>query len=110
MWDPVTGALTDVSFTDERDIFCAGQTVLADGRVWVTGGHVHNGQAGTPEVTGKDAGLDRDKTTFVSFAGVEGARRLTDELIDASLGSLSPFGRRGERLADLAELVRSRDR
>lgn len=65
---------------------------------------------GTPEVTGKDAGLDRDKTTFVSFAGVEGARRLVDELIDAAVVSLAPFGRRGRRLSELAELVRSRDR
>jgi len=65
---------------------------------------------GTPEITGKDAGLDRDKTTFVSFAGVDGARRLVDELIDASIAALAPFGRKGRRLSELAELVRSRDR
>ena len=66
--------------------------------------------SGTPSVTGKDAGLDRDKTTFVSFAGPAGARHLVDELIDASLASLEPFRGRAERLADLAELVRKRDR
>ncbi len=65
---------------------------------------------GSPTVTGKDAGLDRDKTTFVSFAGIDGARRLVDDLIDASLASLSPFRGRASRLAELAELVRSRDR
>lgn len=65
---------------------------------------------GTPEVTGKDAGLDRDKTTFVSFAGIEGARRLVDDLTDAAIASLAPFARKGRRLAELAELVRSRDR
>lgn len=46
VWDPVTGALTDVSFTSSRDIFCAGQSVLDDGRVFVTGGHVHKGSQG----------------------------------------------------------------
>jgi geranylgeranyl diphosphate synthase type II len=65
---------------------------------------------GTPEITGKDAGLDRNKTTFVSFSGVEGARRLVNELIDASLAALDPFGSRAARLTGLAELVRTRDR
>ena len=65
---------------------------------------------GTPEITGKDAGLDRGKTTFVSFAGVEGARRLVDDLIDASLNALEPFRTRAGRLVELAELVRTRDR
>jgi geranylgeranyl diphosphate synthase type II len=65
---------------------------------------------GNPDVTGKDAGLDKGKTTFVTFSGVEGARRLVDELIEASVGALKPFGGRAERLLQLAELVRSRDR
>lgn len=66
--------------------------------------------SGSPEVTGKDAGLDRGKSTFVSFAGADGARRLVDDLIGASLSALAPFRGRAARLAGLAELVRSRDR
>jgi geranylgeranyl diphosphate synthase type II len=66
--------------------------------------------SGSPEVTGKDAGLDRDKTTFVDLCGIDGSRRLVDELIDASIGALGPFGRRGETFAALAEYVRCRDR
>ncbi len=65
---------------------------------------------GEPSVTGKDAGMDRDHTTFVSLCGVDGAQRLVDELIDASLGCLAPFGKRAALLRDLGELVRGRDR
>jgi hypothetical protein len=46
----------------------------------------------------------------VSFAGIEGARRLTDELIEASQAALAHFGSRARRLSELAELVRTRDR
>ncbi len=66
--------------------------------------------SGSPETTGKDAGMDRDKTTFVDLCGIDGARRLVDELIDTAVAALAPFGRRRERLVALAELVRVRDR
>ena len=66
--------------------------------------------SGNPETTGKDAGRDRDKTTFVNLCGIDGARRLVDELIDASVAALKPLGRRGAMLRALAEYVRGRDR
>ncbi|MCP3982450.1 MAG: polyprenyl synthetase family protein [bacterium] len=66
--------------------------------------------SGDPETTGKDAGLDRDKTTFVDLCGIDGARRLVDDLIDAAATALQPFGRKGRILASLAEFVRGRDR
>jgi geranylgeranyl diphosphate synthase, type II len=66
--------------------------------------------SGDPATTGKDAGLDRDRTTFVNLCGIDGARRLTDELIGASVLALEPFGKRGHVLAGLAEMVRERDR
>jgi len=65
---------------------------------------------GDPETTGKDAGLDRDRTTFVNLCGIDGSRRLVDELIDSAVGALRPFGRRGSILVELAEFVRERDR
>lgn len=46
VWDPVSGSLTDVSLTYQRDIFCAGMTVLADGRVLTAGGHLYQGVFG----------------------------------------------------------------
>jgi len=66
--------------------------------------------SGNPGTTGKDAGLDRDRTTFVNLCGIDGARRLADELIGASLAALAPFGRRAEILAGVADRVRDRDR
>ena len=41
VWDPATGAIDDVSFASARDLFCAGHSLLPDGRILVTGGHVH---------------------------------------------------------------------
>jgi geranylgeranyl diphosphate synthase type II len=66
--------------------------------------------SGNPGTTGKDAGLDRNRTTFVNLCGIDGARRLVDELIDASLDALAPLSRRAEILAGLAAMVRDRDR
>jgi geranylgeranyl pyrophosphate synthase len=66
--------------------------------------------SGNPDTTGKDAGLDRDRTTFVNLCGIDGARRLVDELIGASVAALSPFGKRAAALTGLAEMVRERDR
>jgi geranylgeranyl diphosphate synthase type II len=66
--------------------------------------------SGSPEVTGKDAGLDRNKSTFVDLCGIDGSRRLVDELIDAAIGALAPFGKRAEIFTALAEYVRCRDR
>jgi galactose oxidase len=43
LWDPVSGSLTDVSLTYQRDIFCSGMTVLPDGRVFMAGGHIYQG-------------------------------------------------------------------
>lgn len=68
------------------------------------------GYSGNPETTGKDAELDRDKTTFVSLCGIDGARRLVDDLVDDALSALDPFGRRAAILRTLAEFVRGRDR
>jgi geranylgeranyl diphosphate synthase, type II len=66
--------------------------------------------SGNPGTTGKDAGLDRNRTTFVNLCGIDGARRLADELIAASSEALAPFGRRAEMLVALADMVRDRDR
>ncbi|MBA3264389.1 MAG: DUF1929 domain-containing protein [Thermoleophilaceae bacterium] len=46
VWNPATGASTNVSLSWNRDIFCAGHSFLADGRLLLTGGHVHRGAFG----------------------------------------------------------------
>lgn len=59
---------------------------------------------------GKDAGKDEQRLTFVKLAGVEGARRLSAELVDTSLAAIEPLGPAGKPLRDLAILVRDRVR
>jgi geranylgeranyl diphosphate synthase type II len=66
--------------------------------------------SGDPEKIGKDAGKDRDKTTFVDVCGTAGAHRLVDELIAAATESLDGFGASAGRLREVAEMVRGRDR
>ena len=59
---------------------------------------------------GKDTGKDLKKTTFVSFAGIEGARALAAELVAASQAAIEPFGPRAAPLVDLARYVLVRKR
>ena len=59
---------------------------------------------------GKDIGKDLKKTTFVSFAGVEGARSLAAELFAASQAAIEPFGPRAAPLLELARYVLVRKR
>jgi geranylgeranyl diphosphate synthase type II len=63
---------------------------------------------GTTAETGKVVRADARKTTFVSFSGVEGARELADDLCRTATEALTPFGRRADRLRDLARFVTSR--
>lgn len=60
----------------------------------------------TSAETGKDAGQDGDKATFVKLLGVVGARSLADELLEFALASVAQFGRKAEVLRTLVELVR----
>lgn len=64
----------------------------------------------TAAETGKDAGQDAGKTTFVSLLGVSGARALADELLEFALAALAPFGRRAEAMRPLVEMVRGHGR
>ncbi len=43
LWDPVAGTVTNIALTYQRDIFCSGTTLLADGRLFIAGGHVYQG-------------------------------------------------------------------
>ncbi len=63
---------------------------------------------GTPEETGKATRTDARKTTFVSFSGVDGARKLAGELCETAVAALDPFGARAARLRELATFVAAR--
>ena len=64
----------------------------------------------TPEQIGKDVGKDEQKLTFVKLAGVDGARKLSGELVDTSLEAIATLGADAKPLRDLAEMVRTRVR
>lgn len=59
---------------------------------------------------GKDTGKDQDKTTFITFCGLDGARQLANELIDTAEQSLQPLKARAELLREFAGFVRNRTR
>jgi geranylgeranyl diphosphate synthase, type II len=63
-----------------------------------------------PEVLGKDVGKDAQRLTFVKLAGVDGARKLSEELVETSLAAIEPLGAAAKPLRDLAILVRDRVR
>jgi geranylgeranyl diphosphate synthase type II len=63
-----------------------------------------------PEVLGKDVGKDAQRLTFVKLAGVEGARKLSEELVETSLAAIEPLGSATRPLRELAILVRDRVR
>jgi geranylgeranyl diphosphate synthase, type II len=65
---------------------------------------------GEPGDSLKDVGQDEAKTTFVSFAGVEGARQLAHELARSSQDALQGLGPRAEPLRELARYVIARKR
>jgi geranylgeranyl pyrophosphate synthase len=65
---------------------------------------------GDAATAGKDVQKDLKKTTFVSFAGVQGARQLAEELAATSQQALRSFGPRAQPLRDLARYVVARPR
>ena len=63
-----------------------------------------------PEVLGKDVGKDEQRLTFVKLAGVEGARKLSEELVETSMTAIEPLGASAKPLRALAMMVRDRVR
>ena len=64
----------------------------------------------SPETLGKDVGKDEQRLTFVKLAGVEGARKLSEELVETSMSAIAPLGGAAEPLRALAVMVRDRVR
>ncbi|MEA2489281.1 MAG: geranylgeranyl diphosphate synthase, type [Acidobacteriota bacterium] len=63
-----------------------------------------------PEILGKDVGKDVQRLTFVKLAGVDGARKLSEELVETSLTAIEPLGAAAKPLRELALVVRDRVR
>ena len=63
---------------------------------------------GDPERMGKDVGRDSHRANFATVFGPASSRRLVEELLEAAVGALQPFGRKAATLADLARVVRDR--
>ena len=59
---------------------------------------------------GKTAGKDKKagKATYVSILGLAAARRKAQQLHDAALAALAPFGARARRLTELAQFIAKR--
>lgn len=65
---------------------------------------------GEPETLGKDVHKDEQKLTFVKLAGIDGARKLSEELVETSLSAISNLGAAAAPLRELAVMVRDRVR
>lgn len=64
---------------------------------------------GDPKKMGKEKGKDKRETNFVSFAGIDGAKKIMEELVETSIKSIS-FIPKNELLVQLAKYVMIRDK
>jgi geranylgeranyl diphosphate synthase type II len=65
---------------------------------------------GDAQQLGKDVGKDEEKLTFVKLAGLEGAKKLSAELVDTAVDAVKPLGAAAAPLRELAAIVRDRVR
>ncbi len=65
---------------------------------------------GDPEQLGKDVRKDEQRLTFVKLAGVDGAKKLSEELVETSLAAIANLGAAATPLRELAVMVRDRVR
>lgn len=66
--------------------------------------------AGDAEKMGKDTRRDAHRANFATLFGLESSGKLVDELLEAAVSALSPLGRKAAVLADLARVVRDRQK
>lgn len=69
-------------------------------------------EEGDQEVMGKPVGNDKEhnKCTYVSFYGLEGAKKELDRIIDSALKDLEPYGEKAEFLKGLTLYIKSRNK
>ena len=69
-------------------------------------------EEGDPKVTGKPVGNDKElnKCTYVSFYGLDGAKKELDRIIEEALKALEPYGNKAEFLKNLALYIKDRNK
>ena len=69
-------------------------------------------EEGTPEITGKPVGNDKElgKCTYVSYYGLDGAKKELDKIIKEANDELEIYGEKAEFLRQLAIYIRDRNK
>lgn len=65
---------------------------------------------GSPQRMGKDTHRDAHRANFATLFGEPSSRKLVEELLETSVAALAPLGRKAAVLADLARVVRNREK
>ena len=69
-------------------------------------------EEGDPEVTGKPVGNDKEmgKCTYVSYYGLEGAKKELDKITEKAIEQLEEYGEKAEFLKQLASYIKNRNK
>ena len=69
-------------------------------------------EEGNPEITGKPVGNDKElgKCTYVSYYGVDGAKKELDKIVKEAIEELEIYGEKAEFLRQLAMYIKDRNK
>jgi len=69
-------------------------------------------EEGNPEITGKPVGNDKEmgKCTYVSYYGLDGAKKELDKIIEEAIEQLEKYGEKAEFLRQLALYIKNRNK
>ena len=69
-------------------------------------------EEGNPEITGKPVGNDKEmeKCTYVSYYGIEGAKKELDKITEDAIEQLKEYGKNAEFLRQLALYIKDRNK
>lgn len=90
VWNPQTRVAEDVTLAYDRDLFCAGHTVLPDGRLLVSGGHAYGADGHGDGAAGQDI-FDPVAKTWTAVTPLNEARWYPS-LVELGSGKTLIFG------------------
>lgn len=69
-------------------------------------------EEGDSEITGKPVGNDKEhgKTTYVSYYGLEGAKRELNKTVDEAINEIETYGEKAEFLKQIAMYIKDRNK
>lgn len=69
-------------------------------------------EEGDPKITGKPVGNDKEmgKCTYVSYYGLDGAKKELDKITQEAIGQLKDYGEKAEFLSQLATYIKNRNK